>query len=296
MTVNLNRLFISRFLEMKGLRFELAADGAEAVHWVKQKTFDIILMDCQMPKMNGYDATAAIRKLESGNRHTPIIAMTANAMKEDADLCYEAGMDDYLSKPLDGNQVIDLITKYTDIENMPLFREEKRKAQRQPLSDLSAESKHGHALPGDTVPAESKPIILIVDDEPMNVKLLEYALMDEYIVLTATNGKDALAIASSHEQPDIILLDIMMPEMDGYEVCIRLREMPETKEIPVVLLTALQEVKSEEYALKLGVVDYITKPFSIAIVKGRIRNHIEQKKYRDHQKENSYIDELTQIF
>lgn len=142
---------------------------------------------------------------------------------------------------------------------------------------------------------EDKPKVLIVDDQLLNIKLLETVLQEEYCVMTASDGKEALRIASGENQPDLILLDVIMPEMDGYEVCIKLREMPETRDIPVIFLTALNDKKYEEYALQLGVVDYITKPFSIPIVKGRVKNHLEQKKYRDLQKENSYIDELTGI-
>lgn len=141
----------------------------------------------------------------------------------------------------------------------------------------------------------SKPRVLIVDDQLFNLKLLESTLKEEFIVMTAANGKEALELATGKDQPDLILLDVIMPEMDGYEVCIKLREMPETKDIPVILITALKNEKNEEYALQLGVVDYITKPFSIPIIKGRVKNHVEQKRYRDRQKENSYIDELTQI-
>lgn len=143
--------------------------------------------------------------------------------------------------------------------------------------------------------SSSKPRVLIVDDQLLNLKLLETVLQEEYHVMTASDGKEALRIAAGKNQPDIILLDVIMPEMDGYEVCIKLREMPETRDIPVIFLTALNNKKYEEYALQLGVVDYITKPFSIPIVKGRVKNHLEQKKYRDQQKENSYIDELTGI-
>ncbi|AFL99869.1 PAS domain S-box/diguanylate cyclase (GGDEF) domain-containing protein [Desulfitobacterium dehalogenans ATCC 51507] len=141
----------------------------------------------------------------------------------------------------------------------------------------------------------SKPRVLIVDDQLFNLKLLENALKEDYIVMTAANGVEALEQATGKSQPDIILLDVIMPVMNGYEVCIRLREMPETRDIPVILLTALKNEKNEEYALQLGVVDYITKPFSLPIIKGRIKNHVEQKKYRDRQRENSYMDELTQI-
>lgn len=173
--------------------------------------------------------------------------------------------------------------------------------RRTPIKDLNyaVSSSVENAMKQQSTTTDSKgndkPRILIVDDQLFNLKFLESALKEDYIVMTATNGKDALKLAMGKEQPDLILLDVIMPEMDGYEVCIRLREMPETKDIPVILVTALKSEKNEEYALQLGVVDYITKPFSLPIVKGRIKNHVEQKKYRDRQRENSYIDELTQI-
>jgi diguanylate cyclase (GGDEF)-like protein len=142
---------------------------------------------------------------------------------------------------------------------------------------------------------ENKHIVLIVDDAPTNLKVLGTALKDTYHLKLATNGEEALALASSKNPPDIILLDIMMPEMDGYEVCKRLKEAPETRDIPVVFITAMNEEKDEELGLQLGAIDYIAKPFSIPIVKARVKNHLELKQYRDMLKENSMIDGLTQI-
>jgi len=142
---------------------------------------------------------------------------------------------------------------------------------------------------------DNKQIILIVDDVPTNLKILGTALKDHYHVKLTTTGKEALLIAGSKNPPDIILLDIMMPEMDGYEVCRRLKEAPETREIPVIFITAMDDEKDEERGLTLGAIDYITKPFSIPIVKARVKNHLELKRYRDMLKENSMIDGLTQI-
>ncbi len=137
--------------------------------------------------------------------------------------------------------------------------------------------------------------ILIVDDVTMNRKILETALKDQYNVKLANSGREALLIAVSKNPPDLILLDIMMPEMDGYEVCKRLKEIPETREIPIIFVTAMNEEKHEEYGFSIGAIDYITKPFSIPIVKARVKNHIELKKYRDLLKENSMLDGLTGI-
>lgn len=137
--------------------------------------------------------------------------------------------------------------------------------------------------------------VLIVDDSHLNTKILEKALMDNFDILIANSGKEALSIAHSNNPPDIILLDIMMPEMDGYEVCKHLHLEPNTKDIPVIFITALSESENEEHGLKLGAIDYITKPFSIPIVKAKIKNHLALKYYQDILKINTDVDQLTNI-
>lgn len=119
--------------------------------------------------------------------------------------------------------------------------------------------------------------VLIVDDVPVNVKILAIALHTEYTVKVAGNGYEALEIARQLPQPDIILLDIMMPEMDGFEVCRRLKSDDATQHIPVIFITAKTDEIDETMGLSLGAIDYITKPFSIPITQARIRNHIKLK-------------------
>ncbi len=118
-----------------------------------------------------------------------------------------------------------------------------------------------------------KPSVLVVDDTPENIDVLTGLLKDHYRVRAAVDGPTALSLARKFP-PDIILLDIMMPGMDGYEVCRVLREDPYTQHIPVVFITALNEVESEKKGLDLGAVDYITKPFSPPLVLARVRNHL----------------------
>ena len=115
--------------------------------------------------------------------------------------------------------------------------------------------------------------VLIVDDEPLNIEFLETLLSEEINVIFATSGEDALSIVSANK-PDMILLDIMMPGMDGYEVCKRLKGNPDTKDIPVVFVTAKQGPDEEARGLELGAIDYITKPFNPEIVKSKVRNNI----------------------
>ena len=126
-----------------------------------------------------------------------------------------------------------------------------------------------------------RPTILVVDDTPDNLSLMTGLLKDDYKVKAATNGDKALKISQSDAPPDLILLDIMMPEMDGYEVCRRLKADAATREIPVIFLTAKTGVDDEKLGLELGAVDYITKPISPPIVLARVKNHLALKASAD---------------
>ena len=129
-------------------------------------------------------------------------------------------------------------------------------------------------------PVEKK-TILIVDDKPENISVLAAILKETYRIKIAANGKRALELAASDSKPDLILLDIVMPEMDGYEVCKHLKENPDAANIPVIFTTALEGHKDEEKGLQLGAEDFINKPYSPAIIKKRVATHIELKHYRD---------------
>jgi len=141
----------------------------------------------------------------------------------------------------------------------------------------------------------NKPRILIVDDTPLNIRILAESLSADYQIKVAPNGNAALNIIESQEQPDLILLDVMMPDMDGYEVCRRLKQNPDTKAIPIVFITAKTDVLDEELGLKLGAIDYITKPFHLSIVKARVRNHINLKLKTDLLDSLAMLDGLTNI-
>ncbi len=137
--------------------------------------------------------------------------------------------------------------------------------------------------------------ILIVDDVPDNIRLLSRMLEnDGYQLSSAVNGRQALKLAGSCA-PDLILLDIMMPEMDGYEVCATLKVDPLLSSIPVVFLTALADAEHEGRGLALGAVDFITKPFNEALVRLRVRTHVEIKRQHDLLTRLSRLDPLTQI-
>ncbi len=125
------------------------------------------------------------------------------------------------------------------------------------------------------------PIILIVDDSTANLNALYELLRPKYRVLAATSGEDCLRIANNLPQPDLILLDVMMPGMDGYSTLPQLRENPVTCAIPVIFLTALSDTRDEERGLKLGAVDYIAKPIKPAVVLARVAAQLQAKQARD---------------
>ncbi|SDL37572.1 Signal transduction histidine kinase [Maridesulfovibrio ferrireducens] len=116
--------------------------------------------------------------------------------------------------------------------------------------------------------------ILVVDDTPANLDILSELLSIKYRVSVAINGDDALQIALSDEQPDLVLLDIMMPGINGYQVCTAMKTNERTRQIPIIFVTSMDEIENEEKGLSLGAVDYIIKPFNPSIVMARVKNHL----------------------
>ncbi|MBV8634344.1 MAG: two-component system response regulator [Burkholderiaceae bacterium] len=127
----------------------------------------------------------------------------------------------------------------------------------------------------------NRPLLLIVDDRPDNLRLLGSLLSPQYRVCIANSGERALALTSGDTRPDLILLDIMMPTMDGYAVMARLRASETTRDIPVIFLTAMDAMEDEEKGLAAGAVDYITKPIRPSIVQARVRAQLDLKRMRD---------------
>lgn len=137
--------------------------------------------------------------------------------------------------------------------------------------------------------------VLVVDDQPNNIQVLAEALQGQYDVRIASSGEKALQIAKEDRQPDLILLDIMMPGMDGHEVCRRLKADADTVHIPVIFVTARSTSSDEELGLNLGAIDYISKPFNIPVVRSRVRNHVLLKQRADLLEQLASIDPLTHL-
>jgi len=128
---------------------------------------------------------------------------------------------------------------------------------------------------------DKKKLVLIVDDAPANLQVVHAILKDEFKIRVATSGPKALDLVKAEPKPDLILLDVVMPEMDGYEVCGILKATPEAKDIPVIFLTGQTETDDETKGFQVGAVDYIHKPFSPAVVKARVHTHVVLREARE---------------
>ncbi len=141
---------------------------------------------------------------------------------------------------------------------------------------------------------DSKPKLLVVDDQTLNIQVLYQAFSSEFQVFMATSGAKALAICEKNAI-DLVLLDVMMPEMDGYEVCTRLKANPVTADIPVIFVTAHRDEVSEEHGLEVGAVDFISKPINVKIVRARVKAHIALKRQSDVLRSFAFMDGLTGV-
>ena len=148
--------------------------------------------------------------------------------------------------------------------------------------------------PLDAAPGR-RPCLLVVDDQPVNIQAIYQCFAADHQVLMATNGAQALALCASR-QPDLVLLDVVMPGMDGHEVCRQLKRDPATRDIPVIFVTAHNDEAAEAQGLDLGAVDFISKPINPKIVRARVRTHLTLKAQADLLRQWVYIDGLTGVY
>ena len=147
---------------------------------------------------------------------------------------------------------------------------------------------------------QAKPRVMVVDDEPTNIRLLSDALKNDHDIIVATSAELALSLLDKGERPHLLLLDIMMPDMDGLEMCHRLKMRQELQHIPVIFITARIDSETEERGFEVGAVDFIRKPINIPSVRARVRTHISLKGMLDHMIElnqtlNERLRQLNQL-
>ncbi|MBF0218565.1 MAG: response regulator [Gammaproteobacteria bacterium] len=246
----------------------MAQNGAKALKAMEEQSFDHIITDMIMPMMNGIELTRAVRG-NPATAKTPVIMITGDAEKAQVMSAIAAGVTDIILKPFTPMIFREKLNRII-AGKVPLTL-----SQRSARDDSSAAAeRRKQSQPLASGHHNVKRTVLVVDDIPSNIDVLSGGLSELYRVKAAISGEKALRICSS-EPPDLILLDVMMPEMDGYEVCRRLKANPETADIPVIFLTAKGEVADMANGFAVGAVDYISKPAVPAILKARVKAHMQ---------------------
>lgn len=250
----------------------LAASGAEALRILKSQRIDIILSDWNMPVMTGLELLKLIRTDER-LQSTPFIMITEDTERDRVIEAISFGVSDLLVKPYNSDRL------YRSLEKAISWKP--RKLQ---IEELTSEfkSRFNTADNSDQSDAENKRerlTILIVDDTADNLTLLSNLFQDEYEVRVANSGSKALNICfAENNRPDLVLLDVMMPGLDGFEVALRMREHPRAGNIPIIFVTALTTEEAHIKGLELGAIDFVRKPVDPNTLKPRVRNFIRHVK------------------
>jgi len=389
-------------LERLGCVTEIAADGIEAIERLRQQSFDLVLMDCHMPRMDGFEATRRIREMDEAFSSIVIVAMTANVQKSAMDQCQAVGMNDYLSKPIkldvlrqmlnrwldadehpapeagdtiiratgDANMVIDkgylqelrqqignAVDRMTTafIEDMSTYIDQLREASAsedtaemarvahtlkgaasnvgamrlaQKAAQLEDEARSGtrgscdtlvsaliyesnlarHVLDGNMTARDEageaasterralqdghSRILIVEDDRGTRFALRETLLAEGYEVIEATNGQQAVQICRQ-SAPDLVMLDAVMPIMDGFQSCSVIRGLPGCAHIPVLIITGLHDDASVDKAFSSGATDYISKPINYSVLRRRIHHMLQVHSAERRVHQLAYVDSLT---
>lgn len=238
-------------LEILGCSVDIANNGLEAVKQFSDTKYDLILMDCQMPEMNGFEATIKIRELEQGkSNRIPIIAVTANALIGDREICLAAGMDDYLSKPFTMQQIK---------QHLETWLPEKKQMKQNLMSKegcvigVTENDKKDYTVPN---------ILLVDDDELMRELMINMLGRHGYSIDIACNGKESINKFKENHY-DLILMDTRMPEMDGNEATriIRSLEHGTDSHVSIIGVTGNDSVEDEKKRINSGVDASLIKPF-----------------------------------
>ena len=249
-------------LERKGFDVLIAEDGKEGVYLAKNKNPDLILMDLELPVLDGWEATKQI-KADPVTKHIPVIALTANITSESRSKAIDSGCDDFDLKPVEFES---LLTKIN-----ALLPEEVK----QDKSDVSDKK-------NENIDDNYQNQILIVDDDENNrYTLSEYLKREGFSNLVmAENGKIALEKLNVNDF-DLVLMDLNMPEMDGIEALRQIKSNENMRHIPVVMISAAEEIENVTQCIEIGAEGYLPKPFNSMILRARINASLGKKRLHE---------------
>lgn len=229
----------------------VATSGAKALELAaRQPASELILLDIRMPGMDGYEVLHRL-KSNPDTADIPVIFVTALAEVSDEAVGLRLGAADYITKPVNPELLLLRVRNQLELRN----HRRKRAAGNGANAALRQE----------------KSTLLLVDDVPDNIHGLATALQEEYRILVAANGPKAIELVNGPNPPDLVLLDVIMPGMDGYEVCRRIKSSPGGGRIPVIFVTVADSTIDKLQGFSIGAADYITKPFDIDEVHARVR-------------------------
>jgi CheY-like chemotaxis protein len=247
-----------------------ASNGAEALRILQSQRVDMVLSDWNMPAMSGLELLKNVRahpKLAA----TPFLMVTAEAGRDRVAEAIAHGVSDLLVKPYTAQRLS------ARVERALVWTPGCRRTAAPVATRPHANAR---AMQSTAQGKCAKPCLLVVDDTPDNLHLLAHLFKDEYGVRVANHGEKALAFCCSDDPPDLVLLDIMMPDMDGFEVARRMREHPTAQTIPIIFVTAMAQENARLQGLELGAVDVVSKPIEPEVLRLRVHNFMRYVELR----------------
>ncbi len=267
-----NLKLLTKILQESGYKIKASTSGKFALQMVRTTPPDLILLDIMMPEMDGYEVCRQL-KSNPDTADIPVIFISALSYIKAKLKAFEAGGVDYVNKPFNEAEVLARVSAHVTLrKTIQQLKSRRADSTVQLLQEDVGKHKEDSAR---------EKFILLVDDNPNNLKLLTKILEESgFKIKASTSGKFALQAVQA-TPPDLILLDIMMPEMDGYEVSKQLKLNPDTADIPIIFISALSETDDKLKAFAAGGVDYVSKPFQEAEVLARVNTHLTLRKIRE---------------
>lgn len=253
-------------LELLGARKILfASNGVEALGILRARRVNVIVSDWNMPLMDGLTLLREVRR-DPQLAYLPFIMITAECARSQIAEAIAAGVSSILIKPYTAQDLAQHIG---------------RAMQHRPRVNTTVSPSATGERKALLEPTDKRPTLLVVDDVPDNLTLISSLFMQDYRVRVAQDGRTALSICTSQTPPDLLLLDVMMPNMDGFELARHLRSHPQASRIPLIFITALTDPTAQMRALELGAVNFVSKPIDPEVLRLRVINllrHVELHK------------------
>ncbi|QWR78189.1 response regulator [Candidatus Magnetomonas plexicatena] len=263
----MRRVLVSNLKTLGYTNMITASNGEDAIRKLNANPVNVILSDWNMPQMTGLELLEWVRK-DKKYRFTPFIMITAEIERQQVEKAIAAGVSDFILKPFSSGTLSEKIRK--NLQKTPV---------KTPIPTVKPQE--SEASPFDApvsadveIKVDTTLTILAVDDVPDNLTLISSLLENDYRVKVASNGQKAIKICQSADKPNLVLLDVMMPDMDGFDVIKELKANEETSDIPVIFFTAMDEPDSIIKGLEAGAVDYVTKPIKPTVLKARVGNFL----------------------